>query len=138
MEVCRDSPDSPVSVTRRDLHTENLLMSRPLKKVVAANKLPFSVFLVAVLLPVYGFLPVCAGFLSIGDRRGPIIYPKSFHEALFVIGWESSSSNVGKPRVPFGGWSSSRPLFYGLGWSEADVEKGSKQGQHQKSNEGWE
>lgn len=106
-------------------------MSKPSNRVIGASRLVIAIFFVAVFLPVYGFLPVCAGFLGVGDRRGPIIYNQSFHKTLFIIGWEMSSSNVGKPRVPFGGWPSSRPLFYGLDLSRADIEKSPSGEQHQ-------
>lgn len=63
-------------------------------------------------MAVYLVLPLLAGVFAIGDRRGPRVYPASFHEPLYVIGWEVAGRD-GKPRV-LGRGASPRPWFYGL------------------------
>jgi hypothetical protein len=58
----------------------------------------------------YLALPVLAGAASVGDLRGPKIYPQSLHTSLYVIGWELAGRE-GKPRVAIK--SPPRPWMYG-------------------------
>lgn len=60
----------------------------------------------------YCSLPILAGIFSIGDRHGPVIYPQTAHEVLYIVGWELAGHS-GKPRV-LGRGAPPRPLFYGL------------------------
>ena len=58
----------------------------------------------------YAALPLLAGCLAVGDRRGPKVYPESAHEVLYLIGWESAGRD-GKPRIGAVG-EPPRPWFY--------------------------
>ena len=70
---------------------------------------------VATTVAAYIVMPFFAGYWGIGDMRGPLIYPQSYHESIYVLGWEGSPhTEAGKPRVPYPGWQTTRPLFYGL------------------------
>ena len=61
----------------------------------------------------YVVLPVLAGVYEIGDRRGPRIYPESFHSQLYLIGWEMTDHSEGKPRLRAHD-TTTRPWFYRL------------------------
>ncbi len=74
--------------------------------------------------------PIIAGIFGIGNRAGPKIYPEGLHELLYVIAWQSSSHNEGKPRLPAVFRSEYRPWFYGQYsknddrvWLEAEYKK---------------
>jgi hypothetical protein len=57
--------------------------------------------------------PIIAGIFGIGNRAGPKIYPQGLHELLYIIAWESSSHDEGKPRLPAAFRAEYRPWFYG-------------------------
>jgi hypothetical protein len=68
-----------------------------------------------VLAIMYVAAPVVAGAFGIGDRWGPQIYPTSFHEPLYRIGWNMTTWHEdGKPRIDFRQQPEWRPWFYGL------------------------
>lgn len=69
-------------------------------------------WILAVLAVFYLSLPWGAGFLAWGDRSGPVIYPDSFHSALYSWGFESGRNE--KPRIGMDDWMYNRPFFYGL------------------------
>jgi hypothetical protein len=75
-----------------------------------------------VLLLVYAALPLVAGYYMVGDRRGPKIYPESYHRELFIIGWEEGHHVAQKPREPAGGFPYDRPWFYD--WAHPAPEEG--------------
>lgn len=56
--------------------------------------------------------PYVAGMRAYGYRMGPVIYPESLHETLYIMGHESVYDQ--KPRLPLDEWMYYRPLFYGL------------------------
>jgi hypothetical protein len=56
--------------------------------------------------------PIIAGSGGIGEREGPVIYPKEFHTGLYILGYESKFHE--KPRENPDSWMYKRPLFYGL------------------------
>lgn len=65
-----------------------------------------------LLAVVYLVLPVFAGFIELGDRRGPRVYPEPLHDALYRVGWHAASHDGIKPRIAHD--AGPRPLFYGL------------------------
>ena len=74
--------------------------------------------------------PIIAGIFGIGYLAGPKIYPQGLHDVLYIIAWESSSHDEGKPRLPAVFRSDYRPWFYGQYsknddpvWLEAEYEK---------------
>ena len=66
-----------------------------------------------VLMCCYVAGPCVGGSYRNGDRRGPVIYPASFHETLYIIAHESSYQGE-KPRIPLDSWMYRRPIFYGM------------------------
>ena len=61
---------------------------------------------------IYLLLPILAGAAKHGERTGPAIYPRLYHEFAFHIGY--SLAGHGKPRLSF--YQSllfKRPFFYG-------------------------
>ncbi len=72
------------------------------------------------LLTLYAAFPFIAGALEIGNRWGPRIYPLTYHEALYMIGWDAAGRE-GKPRVAAGLPEESRPWFYGMQSTNAAV-----------------
>jgi hypothetical protein len=66
----------------------------------------------ALLIGSYVSGPFVAGSFRIGDRLGPVIYPESLHQVLYIIAHEGSYNE--KPRLPLGGWMYDRPIFYGF------------------------
>lgn len=69
-----------------------------------------------VVILVIGFCylsaPYFAGALKIGERRGPIIYPRQFHAALYINGCEEFHGY--KPRERPGTLFYRRAYFYGF------------------------
>ena len=55
--------------------------------------------------------PAVAAFYETGDVRGPKLYPRSLHEAIYGIAWDMGEHEGKKPRVPFD--ADPRPWFYG-------------------------
>ncbi|HSI09803.1 MAG: hypothetical protein ACAH89_13550 [Rariglobus sp.] len=69
----------------------------------------------AVILVVgFGYVaaPYVAGSLKVGERRGPIIYPRQFHAALYITGCEEFHGY--KPMDRPGTLFYRRAYFYGL------------------------
>jgi hypothetical protein len=66
----------------------------------------------AVLVCGYVSGPYFAGSFQIGDRLGPVIYSRDFHEVLYRQGYENSYHE--KPRMPVDTVLYNRPLFYGF------------------------
>jgi hypothetical protein len=61
---------------------------------------------------IYFLLPFGAGAVEHGERTGPVIYPVSYHEIAFRIGY--SLAGHGKPRLSlYHSLLCERPLFYG-------------------------
>lgn len=73
----------------------------------------------AILLIVvaYMLLPLVAGFLSIGFKSGPKVYPRWYHVGLYTVGYEIRFRE--KPREL---WCERRPWFYGARAKAADPE----------------
>ena len=69
---------------------------------------------VGVLVIMYLVLPFVMGMYGVGDRRGPKVYPRWYHQELFKLGWEAGNHSEKKPRIPIDGWKTVRPWFYGL------------------------
>jgi hypothetical protein len=61
-------------------------------------------------LLIYLLLPIIAGSLRIGNKRGPLIYPEFIHIELFSIAYRLVHHT--KPRVPAKEWGGNRPFFY--------------------------
>jgi hypothetical protein len=66
----------------------------------------------AIFIFLYLSGPIWAALAEVGDRRGPIIYPIWYHEALFNDATEMIHGY--KPRIGPGVSATPRPLFYGL------------------------
>jgi hypothetical protein len=60
----------------------------------------------------YVSAPYFAGALKIGERRGPVIYPRQFHVVLYITGFEEFHGY--KPRDRPGTLFYKRALFYGF------------------------
>jgi hypothetical protein len=65
--------------------------------------------IVLLVIFIYLVLPFAAGALNSGDRRGPLIYPRSYHELAFRIAYHLVRKS--EPAVPF---RKPRELFYGV------------------------
>jgi hypothetical protein len=52
------------------------------------------VLLLIVLAVAYLSGPIIAGIFDIGNRAGPKIYAQGFHEAVYIIAWESGSEEL--------------------------------------------
>lgn len=77
-----------------------------------ASKIRRVLFIALTLSGIYLLLPVVAGAMKHGDRSGPVIYPRSFHEIAFRIGY--SLAGHGKPRLSVHqAILFKRPFFYG-------------------------
>ena len=63
-----------------------------------------------VVIGIYGLGSICAAALDFSDRRGPKVYPRMYHETVFIISYAMLNQGV-KPRVPF---DRNRPWFYGM------------------------
>lgn len=48
----------------------------------------------------YLAIPFVMGVMGVGDRRGPVFYPRELHTALYTTGWEWGGRD-GKPRDAF-------------------------------------
>jgi hypothetical protein len=84
----------------------------------------FVIAALLVLIVLYVAAPVAAGMFGIGDRWGPRIYVTSFHEVLYLIGWEMTTWHEdGKPRIAIGQRPEWRPWFYGLSCRNDDVRR---------------
>ena len=86
------------------------------------TRLPrFRTVLIAALavIVIYFAMPVVAGCWEIGPRAGPRIYPLELHSALYLLGWDFSTHDAVKPRIPAGLKRDQRPWFYG-GTSDDD------------------
>jgi hypothetical protein len=46
--------------------------------------------LLGVAICIYLFMPVLAGLLGAGDRRGPVFYPEWLHSGLYAVAYEVS------------------------------------------------
>ena len=66
----------------------------------------------AAMLVLYVLGPVIAGALGWGLRTGPVIYPETFHESLYIPAHELVRDE--KPRLGMDEWMYRRPFFYGL------------------------
>lgn len=66
----------------------------------------------ASLFVIYLMGPVVASMCEIGDLRGPKIYPRSLHAAIYLVTWELTEHEANKPRVPYD--PTPRPWFYGF------------------------
>jgi hypothetical protein len=62
-----------------------------------------------VLLLAYAIAPVIAGILNNSDPRGPIIYPRDYHEIAHAIGEDFAGRRRSKDPI-----DRERPLFYGM------------------------
>jgi hypothetical protein len=82
------------------------------------KRVPLRLLLViaaSVVVAAYLIAPLLAGAYEIGDRWGPPrIYPVSYHEALYLLGWDLTEHQEKKPRVGYWYRSELRPWFYGL------------------------
>ncbi|MDF3058936.1 MAG: hypothetical protein K0R17_3151 [Rariglobus sp.] len=69
---------------------------------------------IAIPVVVFCYLsaPYFAGALKIGERRGPIIYPRQLHAALYITGCEEFHGY--KPRDRPGTLFYRRAYFYGF------------------------
>ena len=70
------------------------------------------VLLLVVVFVLYIEGPLIAGVFGIGDRDGPKIYPRAYHEALYMISYEEVCGE--KPRSHGELCGGGRPFFYGL------------------------
>ena len=97
-------------------------MSR-LKRLLT-RLLRFRTGLIAVLAlaVIYFAMPVVAGCWEIGPREGPRIYPLELHSALYLLGWDLSTHDAVKPRLPAHLKRDQRPWFYGFA-SEDDAHR---------------
>ena len=68
----------------------------------------------AAAIALYLIMPIVAGIFEIGNRWGPKIYPIWLHETLYMIAWEMSSHEGGKPRIGVWYREEYRPWFYGM------------------------
>jgi hypothetical protein len=66
--------------------------------------------ILAILFCCYISGPCVAGSYRIGDRRGPVVYPESFHELLYIMAHEGSYKGE-KPRLSPESWLYSRPIL---------------------------
>jgi len=62
-----------------------------------------------ILIVTYLAGPIVAAALRYSDRRGPVIYPKAYHEIIFIIAHEAFHDGE-KPRLPI--HPGERPWFY--------------------------
>ena len=71
-------------------------------------------FVAASALVLYAAGPAIAAFLEAGDRWGPKIYPRGYHEAVYLLAWDWGSHVEQKPRVGFWFKDENRPWFHGM------------------------
>jgi hypothetical protein len=68
----------------------------------------------ALALLLYAAGPVIAAFLEVGDRWGPKIYPRWYHQTLYSLAWKLGTHREQKPRIGFWSKEEYRPWFYGM------------------------
>ena len=64
-----------------------------MKKITIKNIFIFSI-------GIYIIFPFIAGIIDLGhDRRGPLFYPRSYHETIYRLGYSMIRNE--RPMVPF-------------------------------------
>lgn len=65
---------------------------------------------ISIVIMFYAIGPIIAAILNYPDRRGPKVYPRQYHEMMYIFTY-SMFSNGEKARIPF---DRDRSWFYGL------------------------